>query len=316
MNSIQKVSDYQINIALLTYNHAAYIQRALDSILSQKTDFPFLIIVGDDGSTDGTQAILKSYAQKFPNQIQLLLAEQNQGVFQNIYKILQACTAPYIALLEGDDYWTYPHKLQTQVDFLNQHPDYQGCFHDTVIEIKDPQKINHYNSDFRYYSQIHRYRKELHPWDLVERTIIPTSSLVFRNRNWADRLLIFRDISLSLSWALECLFIKKAPDQPGKFRYFNEVWSTYNNHPEGLTKRSIPINFKKSTKAILKRLLKDPYYRHLKNHIYYSLLKEELYYFFSASNKKQKRRSIPRFIHFGILYLFYQTKTLIKLSRQ
>lgn len=317
MNATQpSSSDYQVNIALLCYNHGAFIQRALDSVLSQKTNFHYLVIAGDDGSTDQTPEILRAYQKKYPEKIRLLLAEQNQGVFYNIHKILQACTAPYIAFLEGDDYWTYPHKLQTQINFLEQNADYQGCFHDTQIEIQNPEEIKHYNSDFRYYSQIHRYRPDVHPWDLIERTVIPTSSLVFRNSNWADQINIFQGISLSLSWAIECLLIKKDPFQGGKFRYFNEIWSAYNNHPAGITKQRDELEFKKSIKSILKRLLHDSFYRHLKNHIYASLMKEETYYYFNAKSQREKRQSIFRFLCFGLLYLFYQAKTLFKLSRQ
>ncbi len=307
----------KLNIALLTYNHAEFIERALNSVLNQKTNFPFLIIVGDDGSTDGTQDILKSYLKKYPDQIKLLLSPKNFGVFHNIHKLLKACTAPYIAILEGDDYWSYPNKLQAQVDFLVHHPNYQGCFHDTLIEVENNElnlKTNQYFSGFRYYSQFNQYNTDFHPWDLITRTIIPTSALVFVNNNWSEQILKFKDISLSLSWAFELLLLKKDTYNPGKFRYINEVWSTYTNHSNGITKQKDTSSFIKTNKKILKRLLKDPYYRNLKDYIYFALMEEERYTYFQTSIKRKPWLTILQFIRYSLLYTFYRALSFIKLT--
>ena len=90
----------------------------------QEVGFEYEIVVGDDASSDGTQYILREYAAKYPGKFVLLLGETNEGISMNYKKVLSACRGKYIALCEGDDYWTDAHKLQTQVDFLEKHPEY------------------------------------------------------------------------------------------------------------------------------------------------------------------------------------------------
>jgi glycosyltransferase involved in cell wall biosynthesis len=112
----------KVSVSIITYNHRQFIARALDSVLSQKRNFEIEIIVGDDFSTDGTQDILKRYQQEYPDIIHLILhPKHNPGIpgrtnnITNIY----ACRGKYVAMLDGDDYWTDDHKLQSQVDFLD-----------------------------------------------------------------------------------------------------------------------------------------------------------------------------------------------------
>jgi glycosyltransferase involved in cell wall biosynthesis len=90
----------------------------------QKTNFPFEIVIGEDCSTDGTRKIVFDYQNKFPDLIKVITSEANVGPQANIVRTLKACKGKYIAILEGDDYWTDPYKLQKQVDFLEANPDY------------------------------------------------------------------------------------------------------------------------------------------------------------------------------------------------
>lgn len=115
-----------VSVCCITYNHASYISQCVDGFLMQKTSFPFEIIINDDCSNDGTTEILKDYAIKYPDLIHLILHNENQ-YSKGIRRILAAFVYPvakgkYIALCEGDDYWTDPYKLQKQVDFLESHP--------------------------------------------------------------------------------------------------------------------------------------------------------------------------------------------------
>lgn len=114
----------KLSVGILTYNQAQYIRQCLDAVLMQEVDFDYEIVIGDDASPDGTQDILRDYASRYPDKFVLLLGEQNEGISMNYKKVLSACTGDYIALCEGDDFWTDPHKLQVQVDFLETHPDY------------------------------------------------------------------------------------------------------------------------------------------------------------------------------------------------
>ena len=123
-----------------TYNHERFVAQAIESVLAQKTAFAYRLIVGDDCSTDGTQAIVKSYAERHPDVIEFFSSPKNLGALHRDrvgVKALKKCTAWYVAILEGDDYWTDPYKLQKQVDFLEGHPECAASFHDVLIFHED-----------------------------------------------------------------------------------------------------------------------------------------------------------------------------------
>lgn len=127
-----------ISVSVATYNHEKFIGECLEGILMQTTTFEFEIVVGEDCSNDKTRAICIKYAEKYPNKIRLFLRDRNltivnneQGKFLKSLNGLftaQSCRGKYIAFCEGDDYWTDPYKLQKQVDFLENNPDYSICW--------------------------------------------------------------------------------------------------------------------------------------------------------------------------------------------
>ncbi len=121
----------KLSVALVTYQHVETAEKALNSVLMQSTDFPFEIIVGDDASTDGTPNLLEFYRARHPERIKLILRDENAGDFglTNFVETLDAAEGEYIALLDGDDYWTAADKLQKQVEFLDAHPDCAICAH-------------------------------------------------------------------------------------------------------------------------------------------------------------------------------------------
>lgn len=128
----KKTEDIIVSIITLTYNHEPYIRECLDGILMQQTSFKFELLIHDDASTDNTANIIREYATKYPNIIKPIYQTENQYS----QKVPIGCTylypraqGKYIALCEGDDYWTDPLKLQKQVDFLESHPDYVMCTH-------------------------------------------------------------------------------------------------------------------------------------------------------------------------------------------
>lgn len=125
-----------VSIWCLTYNHEKYIRQCLDGFVMQKTNFRFEAIVHDDASTDGTADIVREYAEKYPDIIKPIIETENQYSKQDgsLYRIMQkTCTGKYIALCEGDDYWSNSLKLQKQVDFLEQNPDFSMCCSDGQI---------------------------------------------------------------------------------------------------------------------------------------------------------------------------------------
>lgn len=118
----------EISIVVLIYNQRNTIRAALDSILCQQCSLPYEIILGDDGSTDGTREILREYAARYPTLIRFR-SGNHLGIKRNLVACLQLCTGSYIAFLEGDDFWTDPHKLEKQISFLKTHPAYVAVYH-------------------------------------------------------------------------------------------------------------------------------------------------------------------------------------------
>lgn len=119
-----------VTIRCLTYNHEPYIRQCLEGFVMQKTNFRFEAIVHDDASTDGTAAIIREYAEKYPDIIKPIFQTENQYSKHDgtIRRILNEHThGKYVAMCEGDDYWTDPLKLQKQVDFLESNRDYVFC---------------------------------------------------------------------------------------------------------------------------------------------------------------------------------------------
>jgi len=119
-----------VSVTTLAYNHASFIRQCLDGIVMQKTSFSFEVLIHDDASTDGTADIIREYEARYPDLIKAIYQTENQyskdyPIERNI--LFANSRGKYIALCEGDDYWTDPHKLQKQVDFLETHPDYTIC---------------------------------------------------------------------------------------------------------------------------------------------------------------------------------------------
>jgi glycosyltransferase involved in cell wall biosynthesis len=136
-------------IWVVTYNQEGFISQTLDSILQQKTSFPFKLYIGDDCSTDGTRAICLDYKARFPNQIELIFNDINL-MRQNSRNVFNACIASgakYIAMCEGDDYWTDDSKLQKQVDYLELNQQYILCFTRGLIQ-NEFTKTTSVNSSF------------------------------------------------------------------------------------------------------------------------------------------------------------------------
>src|ERR1017187_2565779 len=113
----------KVSVLMITYNHEKYIAQAIESVLMQKTDFPYELILGEDCSTDGTREIVREYSRKHPEIVRAPPRERTLGAKENVRQIVFASRGKYIALLEGDDYWTSQEKLQLQADLLDAHPE-------------------------------------------------------------------------------------------------------------------------------------------------------------------------------------------------
>ncbi len=131
-------NECMVSVLCTAYNHEQYLRECLDSFVSQETDFPFEVLVNDDCSADGTAAIIREYAAKYPQIIRPFYQEKNlfsaigmPGLFDKVF--CPNARGKYIALCEGDDKWSDNNKLRLQVDFLENHPEYSGCVHNTTL---------------------------------------------------------------------------------------------------------------------------------------------------------------------------------------
>ncbi len=198
--------DYKLSVIFITYNHAQYVEKALMSVINQKTDFPFEVVVGDDCSTDGTQDILKRIASGHP-EVKLNLRSENTGgrPTLNVYETTKKCTGQYLAYLEGDDFWTDDHKLQKQVDFLEDHPEYTACTHSMKMvdendeEITDPETLSigslyDWSGDFTYEDYCYSGKWPGHYASVVSRNIYKARkydyTILYRASDFTDDALI------------------------------------------------------------------------------------------------------------------------------
>jgi glycosyltransferase involved in cell wall biosynthesis len=162
---------------MLTYNHELYIRQAIEGVLVQKCNFIIELVIGEDCSTDKTRAICEEYGKKY-SWIKLLKFQRNLGPSPNFIRTLNACTGKYIALCEGDDYWTDQYKLQKQVNFLENNPDY-GLVHTDVNQLYNQTGllINNFNKQRKNNIPVGDIFEFLLKPDLY---IIKTPSVLFR----------------------------------------------------------------------------------------------------------------------------------------
>lgn len=131
--------DVTLSVIMTTYNHERYIAEAIESVLRQQTSFGVEIVVGEDCSTDRTMAVVRDYERMYPDCIRVITAEENVGWRKNYRRTIAAARGKYIALLDGDDYFTHRKKLQLQVELLEQNPDVGMCY--TRSERRDEEGV-------------------------------------------------------------------------------------------------------------------------------------------------------------------------------
>lgn len=182
MNALNCSMDFNgeepmVSIVCTAYNHENYISKALDSFLMQHTNFPFEIIVNDDASTDKTAEIIKSYMAQYPDLIKGIFHEENQhnkGIKAGVFCVRRA-RGKYIAVCEGDDFWTDSNKLQKQVDFMEAHPDYSLCVHSGYYAIENGDLDN--KKLFRRFCE----SKTVTMPEILEGWSFPTASFLYKN---------------------------------------------------------------------------------------------------------------------------------------
>lgn len=169
----------KVSIICITYNQEKYVRQALDGFVMQKTNFPFEVIIHDDASTDKTADIIREYQAKYPEIIKPIFQTVNQfsqGKDPIIHFMLDKIQGQYVAINEGDDYWTDENKLQKQADFLDAHPDFSVCFHPVRVVWEDSSA-----PDSIFPTPEYRFDKDvLDINDLLKRNFIQTNSVMYR----------------------------------------------------------------------------------------------------------------------------------------
>jgi glycosyltransferase involved in cell wall biosynthesis len=250
-----------VSVVIITYNHKNFISQCIEGVLSQQTNFLYEIIIGEDESSDGTREICQNYANRCPEKIQLLLRsridviyidDKPTGIF-NFIETLKAATGKYIAICEGDDYWTSSDKLQNQVDFLEANPDYNLCFHNAIVKHEDEHKAETVFRNLE--SNKLQKNKEVYDMDdlISEEPLIPTASLLFRKTT----PFIFPKWFSTIMNTDMALFIHTCGN--GRIKYFDECWSVYRKHKGGVS-NFITGDFKHSSRMKM-FLLQMKYYQ-------------------------------------------------------
>ena len=171
----------KLSVLVTCFNHERYIQTALESVLAQRVSFPFEVVVCDDGSTDRSQAAIREVVGRDPDRFRLLLPESNLGHAgcEIFMRGLEMCRGRYIAVLDGDDFWTEPDKLQTQADFLDANPECTLCFHNTEVRYEDGSRRS-----WNLYAA--PLAAKLSLAEILDTTSIQDSTLMFRREAVRD----------------------------------------------------------------------------------------------------------------------------------
>ena len=223
----------KVSICMITYNHEKFIAHAIEGILMQEVCFDYEIVIGEDISTDRTREIVLEHEQKHPDRIRVLkrdAAESDSdrargfGGKQNFLNTLRECRGEYVALLDGDDYWTDSHKLQKQVEFLERHPECSLCFHNAEMFYDDGSQpsVNLRPADQKTISTVE---------DILAGMVPIPCTVMFRN-NLLGELPESFDSVANGDWMLSVLLAEH-----GNVGYLNEVMAAYRIHPGGIWSR-------------------------------------------------------------------------------
>lgn len=232
----------KVSCHIITYNQVNFIGKCIEGILMQKTNFDFEIVIGDDLSSDGTREILEQYAIQYPNLIKLNLRNnRGKGIpgKENFVSTLKMCRGKYITLCDGDDYWIDPNKLQKQVDFLENNPDY--VIHSGVAQILKQNQIS------QEYLGLEKEPKTFTVESFYKQNNLVTCTVMFQN--------IIKDFPKDFSkiifgdWYLYTLLLKKS----GLKAYrSNDILSVYRINSLGvMNSLSIRNNYQTHIKQII-----------------------------------------------------------------
>lgn len=239
-----------VSIICNTYNHEKYIAQCIQGFLMQQTNFEFEILIHDDASTDGTQNIIRKFALVKPDVMLPILQTVNQyqlGINNWLEYQFPRARGKYIALCEGDDYWTDPYKLQKQVDFLEGNPEYSACFHNANVVDSNGKPIRVFHSE--------RLKSSFDFEAIIQGWFVPTASLLFRNNSSiVESMKSMIPGIISGDRLLLALIGSK-----GLIGYIDQNMSAYRKHEGGISSWGHRLTIFKSNVTLFKKLHKHFY---------------------------------------------------------
>lgn len=239
-NSTVTITEQTENAPVLTiyttsYNNKKYIAQCIESIAAQKTKYPFIHLISDDNSNDGTQELLREYAQKYPH-IQLILRKQN-NIGANYFGVLNSLATKYVAVCDADDFYTDEKKIEKQINFLEENPDCNICFHPAYVYYEKDNLIKniHPNSVQNFVPKKFYYLS-----NIITTNLMQSSSVMFRWK-WTKGITSETPLGLTpLDWALNITHAHNS-----KIGFINEPMSLYRRHEKAfyaLTETNIPLH--------------------------------------------------------------------------
>jgi glycosyltransferase involved in cell wall biosynthesis len=211
-----------VSVLVVTYNHARFVRQALDSAIAQRLPQPFEVLVSEDCSTDGTREIVQEYAKRHPHLVRLLLSERNLHSNEVVARGVRAARGRYVAVLDGDDYWTSDDKLGAQVAFLDVRPDVTICFHNVQVVDEHSQTTGRlWNAPGQpEVSGLH---------ELLRGNFIATSSVVYRRAAVSEIPAWYGGFFPVTDWPLHVLYARE-----GRIGYLDRTLGAYRLHGGGL----------------------------------------------------------------------------------
>ena len=238
-----------VSVIVMAFNHGPFIERCLNEILKQQTNFAFEIILGEDESSDETLDLCKKIASENPDKIRLFLHSRENNILINgkrtgrfnfIYS-LYLSRGKYIAMCDGDDFWTDPLKLQKQVDFLDTHKDYSGSFHNCNIVYLEKKLREKTFPDLTNHTIMFN--------DVLKDWLIPTASFVFRK----DVLKNLSHTYVKLQSVDRLIHLLVANE--GLIKFEHNIWSVYRIHDKSITETNQNFHNMNGQKNYLKLLI-------------------------------------------------------------
>ena len=281
-----------VSVCMTAYNHEKYIGQAIESVLMQQTDFRYELVIGEDCSTDSTRRVCRTFQEKYPDKVRLLEREKNLGLAGNFLATLGECRGQYLAILEGDDFWIDPFKLQKQAKFLDTHSDFAMVFTRTEFFFQD--------TDQPSYEMPQPGQEPYTLESLLKSNFIPTCSIMYR-RGTVTNLPGWLSHLEMLDWPLHVLHAER-----GKIGFLDEKMAKYRIHSaSNYSSRKITQNYKSVLKFynVINGYLGRTYCKAI--HGYQVIICKEM-----ARLSKEEGKQVDHF-RYKILALWHQVRAAL-----